>query len=131
MMIIAAALVVVGGWGGVELQKRADIAERHVALFASERVLTGGDVIELRKRGGGNDHRIIAHYRYAVHGRELTGQASLRRGSEKSTRWDRRSLSGISRANRKRAGSMAIRPGPNQVGPALSSRSHAASLLSR
>ena len=80
MMIIAAALVVAGGWGGSELQTRADIAERHVGLFASERVLTGGDVVELRKRGGGNDHRIIAHYRYAVHGRELAGQATLRRG---------------------------------------------------
>ena len=43
-------------------------------------------------------------------------------------RWDRRSLSGISQPNPKRAGSMAIRPGPNRVGPALSSRSHAASL---
>ena len=80
MLIIAAALVVIGGWGGSELQKRADVAERHVGLFASERVLTGGDVVELRKRGGDDDHRVTAHYRYAVHGRELTGQATLRRG---------------------------------------------------
>jgi Protein of unknown function (DUF3592) len=80
MLIVAAALVVAGGWGGSDLQKRADVAERHVGLFASERVLTGGDVVELRKRGGGNDHRVIAHYRYAVHGRELMGRATLRRG---------------------------------------------------
>ena len=128
MLIIAVALIIIGGWGGSELQKRADVAERHVRLFASEGVLTGGDVVELRKRGGGNNHRIIAHYRYAVHGRELTGRATLRRGERESMRWDRRSLSGISRANRNRAGSMAIHPGLNQVGQALSSRSHAASL---
>lgn len=80
MLIIAVALIIIGGWGASELQKRADVAERHVRLFASEGVLTGGDVAELRKRGGGNYHRIIAHYRYAVHGRELTGRATLRRG---------------------------------------------------
>ena len=79
MLIIAATLVVIGGWGGSELQKHADIAERQVGLFASERVLTGGDVVELRKRGGDDDHRIVAHYRYAVHGRELTGRTTLRR----------------------------------------------------
>jgi len=82
MLIIAVALIVIGGWGGSELQKRADIAERHVTLFASERVLTGGNVVELRKRGGGDDHRIVAHYRYAVHGRELTGHTTLRRGEQ-------------------------------------------------
>jgi len=82
MLIVAAALVVAGGWGGSELQTRADIAERHVMLFASERVLTGGDVVELRRRGDGNNHRIIAHYRYTVHGQELTGRATLRRGEQ-------------------------------------------------
>ena len=79
MLLVAVALIVIGGWGGSELQKRADIAERHVGLFASERVLTGGDVVELRKRGGDDDRRVIAHYRYAVHGRELTGHSTLRR----------------------------------------------------
>ena len=82
MLIVAAALVVAGGWGGSELQLRADIAERHVMLFASERVMTGGDVVELRKRGGGNNHRVVAEYRYAVHGQELRGRATLRRAEQ-------------------------------------------------
>ena len=79
LMLIAAALVAIGMWGGIELTRRADTAGRHVALFDSERILTGGDVIQLRKRGGGNDHRITAHYRYAVRGRELSGATTLRR----------------------------------------------------
>ena len=79
MMVVAAALVGIGMWGGIELRERAENAERHVALFSSERVLTGGDVIQLRKRGGGNDHSITAHYRYVAHGRELAGATRLRR----------------------------------------------------
>jgi hypothetical protein len=79
MMVIAAALVVIGIWGGLELGRRAETAGRRVGLFASERVVTAGDVIQLRKRGGGNNHRITAHYRYAVRGTELTGQTTLRR----------------------------------------------------
>ena len=80
MLIIAAALVVIGIWGGIELWRRAETAERHVELFASERVVTAGDVLQLRKRGGDDDDRIVAHYRYAAQGRELTGQTTLRRG---------------------------------------------------
>ena len=48
-------------------------------LFASERIVTAGDVIRLRKRGDGDDHRITAHYRYTARGRELTGETRLRR----------------------------------------------------
>ena len=51
-------------WGGIVLSRRAEIAERHVGLFASERIVTAGDVVQLRKRGGDDDHRITAHYRY-------------------------------------------------------------------
>lgn len=79
MLFIAAALVVVGMWGGIELSRRAEIAERHLGLFASERIVTAGEVIQLRKRGGGNNHRITAHYRYTARGRELTGETTLRR----------------------------------------------------
>lgn len=79
LMLIAAALVGIGMWGGIELTRRAETAERHVALFASERILTGGDVIQVRKRGDGNNHRVTVHYRYAVHGRELAGATTLRR----------------------------------------------------
>ena len=80
MLFAAAALVVVGMWAGIELGRRAEAAARYVGLFASERVLTGGDVIQLRKRGDDDDdHRITAHYRYTAHGRELTGQTTLRR----------------------------------------------------
>lgn len=79
MLVTAAALVVAGIWGAIVLGRRAEIAGRHVGLFASERVVTGGDVIQLRKRGGDNDHRITAHYRYTARGQELTGATTLRR----------------------------------------------------
>ena len=79
MLVTAAALVVVGIWGGITLSRQAEIAERHLGLFASERIVTAGDVVQLRKRGGGNDHRITAHYRYLARGRELTGETTLRR----------------------------------------------------
>lgn len=83
MMLIAAALVGIGMWGGIELTRRADTAGRRVALFDSERVLTGGDVVQLRNSGDDDDdddnNRVTAHYRYAVHGRELTGATTLRR----------------------------------------------------
>ena len=82
MLAIAAGLVAIGIWGGIELGRRAETAARHAGLFASERVLTGGDVIQLRKRGGDDDSRITARYRYAVQGREFTGQTTLRRGEQ-------------------------------------------------
>jgi hypothetical protein len=79
MLVTAAALVVVGIWGGITLSRQAEIAERHLGLFASERIVTAGDVVRLRRRGEGNDHRITAHYRYLARGRELTGETTLRR----------------------------------------------------
>ena len=79
MIVTAAVLIAAGMWGGLELRRRAETAERHVGLFASERIVTAGDIIQLRKRGGGDDHRITAHYRYTARGRELTGQTTLRR----------------------------------------------------
>jgi len=79
MLVTAAALVVLGMWGSIVLGRSANIAGRHVGLFASERILTGGDVIRLQKRGGGNDHSITAHYRYTARGRELSGETRLRR----------------------------------------------------
>src|SRR5687767_7997915 len=64
MLATAAVLVAAGMWGGIVLGRRAETAERHLGLFTSERIVTAGDVIQLQKRGGGNDHRITAHYRY-------------------------------------------------------------------
>ena len=80
MLLVAAALVAVGIWGGIQLRRRAETAERRVGLFASERVVTAGDVVQLRKRGDDDNDRIVAHYRYAARGRELSGQTTLRRG---------------------------------------------------
>ncbi len=79
MLVTAVVLVVAGAWGGIVLGRRADIAGRHLALFASERIVTAGDVIQLRKRGDGDDHRITAYYRYTARGRERTGETRLRR----------------------------------------------------
>jgi hypothetical protein len=79
MLITAGVLVVAGMWGGVELGRRAEIAERRLSLFASERIVTAGDVIQLRRRGGDNDQRVTAHYRYTARGRELMGATTLRR----------------------------------------------------
>jgi hypothetical protein len=78
-LIIAAALTLAGIFGAVVLGRRAEIANRHVRLFASERILAAGDVIRLQKRGGDDDYRITAHYRYTARGQELMGQTTLRR----------------------------------------------------
>ena len=129
MLIIAAALVVIGGWGGSELQTRADVAATTRQAVRVRARLDGrrrGRAAQARRRQRPSHHRSlpVCGSRPGADGTSNACGA----GSEKSTRWDRRSLSGISRPNRNRAGSMAIRPGPNQAGPALSSRSHAASL---
>jgi hypothetical protein len=84
MLAIAASLVAVGIWGAIELGRRAETAHRRMGLFASERVLTGGNVIQLRKRGDDDNPRVIAHYRYAAQGRELTGSTTLRRGEQQN-----------------------------------------------
>jgi hypothetical protein len=79
MLVTAVVLVVAGVWGGIVLGRRAEIAARHLTLFASERIVTAGNIIQLRKRGGGDDHRITAHYRYTARGEELMGETTLRR----------------------------------------------------
>jgi hypothetical protein len=84
MLVIAAILVIGGMWGGVELNRRSDTAARYVSAFASERVLAAGDIIQLRKRGGDDEPRITAHYRYTAGGTERTGATALRRGDTNS-----------------------------------------------
>jgi hypothetical protein len=79
MLVTAAVLVVAGIWAGITLSRQAHIAERRLRLFASERIVTAGDVVRLRTRGEGDDHRITAHYRYLARGRELAGATTLRR----------------------------------------------------
>ena len=114
-----AALVVGGMWGGIVLGRRAEIAERHVGLFASERIVTAGDVIRLQKRGGDdNDHRIIAHYRYTARGRELIGtnHAAPRRTGALRRRIARGGLVSPVRT-RARAGSTATRLERRRAGP--------------
>jgi hypothetical protein len=88
LMIVAAALVGIGMWGGIELRRRAETADRHVQLFASERRLAAGAVIQLRTRGGDDDDRVTARYRYTALGRELTGATTLRRGERDRYRVD-------------------------------------------
>jgi hypothetical protein len=77
--ITAVALAAAGVWGGLALGLRAEAAGRQMTLFQLERVVTGGDVIRLRQRGGDDGHRITAHYRYTARGRELMGETALRR----------------------------------------------------
>jgi hypothetical protein len=79
MLAIAAALVAGGIWGSIVLSRRAETAERQLALFASERIVAPGEIVRLRRRGGDDDYRITAHYRYMARGRELAGATSLRR----------------------------------------------------
>lgn len=79
LLFIAGALVIAGMWGGVELSRRAETAARHVGLFASERIVTAGEVVRLRRRGGRNDARVTVHYNYIASGRELGGTTALRR----------------------------------------------------
>lgn len=85
IVLLSAVVLITGGiWAAIELNRRADIAARRAALFESERVLAAGDIIHLRKRGGDDEHRITAHYRYSVRGRELTGETALRRDHNES-----------------------------------------------
>ena len=85
MLLFGAAILIAAGvWGGVELNRRAETAARHALLFESERVLAAGDIVHLRRRGGDDEHRITAHYRYSAGGRELTGQTALRRDDNDS-----------------------------------------------
>lgn len=79
MLAAAMALVAAGIWGNIVFGRRADTAERHLRLFESERVVTAGEIIRLQKRGGDDDYRTTAHYRYVARGRELTGSTRLRR----------------------------------------------------
>jgi hypothetical protein len=79
MYMVAGALIIAGVWGSVYLTSRAQAAGRRIRLFESERVVTAGDVIRLRKRGGDEGHRITAHYRYTARGQELMGETRLRR----------------------------------------------------
>ena len=74
----AIAIMVAGMWGGITLNREAQIATRHVGLFASERTLAAGTIVELRRRGG-DDDRLTMHYQYSARGRELTGSTRLRR----------------------------------------------------
>lgn len=79
MMIVAAALVIGGVWGGMELYRRAKLSERQVALLASEAITTDAEVIRVQRRGGGNDRRSTVHYRYVVGDREHSGATTVRR----------------------------------------------------
>ncbi len=79
MYMVAVALIIVGLWGSVYLASHAQTAGRRMRLFESERVVTAGDVVRLRKRGGDEGHRITAHYRYTARGREHIGETALRR----------------------------------------------------
>ena len=84
VLIVAAAVAVAGIWLGIVLGRAAARAERHVGLFASERIVAAGDVIQLQKRGDDDDddddsYRITVHYRYTARGQELMGQTTLRR----------------------------------------------------
>jgi hypothetical protein len=84
MLVVAAAVAIGGMWGGFVLGRRADIAARHVGLFASERIVAAGDVIQLQKRGpddddDDDDYRIVVHYRYTARGQDFMGQTTLRR----------------------------------------------------
>ena len=78
MLATALALVVLGVGGAISLGRRAEKAERHLGLFASERIVTAGDVVRLRRRGGDDDYRTTAHYRYLARGQQLMGATRLR-----------------------------------------------------
>ena len=78
MLVTAVALVVLGIWGAIALGSRAEKAERRLGLFASERIVTAGEIVHLRRQGGNDDYRATAHYRYLARGQELSGATPLR-----------------------------------------------------
>src|SRR5688500_20398716 len=57
LLFAAAALLAAGAWGAIELNKRAETAARHAMLFASERRLAAGDIVQLQTRGGDAEDR--------------------------------------------------------------------------
>jgi hypothetical protein len=79
VLALLAALILGGLWGGTEIYRRANLSERHVALFASEGVSTAARVVRVQRRGGGNDRRSTVHYRYVVGDREYAGATTVRR----------------------------------------------------
>jgi hypothetical protein len=79
VLIVAASLILGALLGGVEFYRRAKLADRHVALFASEGISTGARVVRVQRRGGGNDRRSTVHYRYVVGDREHAGETTVRR----------------------------------------------------
>lgn len=79
MMVVAAALIIAGVWGGVEIYRRAQLSARQATLFASEAITTDADVVRVQRRGGGNDRRSTVHYRYVAGGQEYFGATTVRR----------------------------------------------------
>ena len=58
MLVAAMGLIVAGICAGIVLTERAATAERRLRLFASERIVTAGEVLRLRRRGGDDGYRI-------------------------------------------------------------------------
>jgi Protein of unknown function (DUF3592) len=80
-LIVSAALIVGGLWGGSEIYRRAALSARRVALFASEGVSTGAQVVRMQqRRGEGNRRTSTVHYRYVVGDQEHGGTTTVRRG---------------------------------------------------
>jgi hypothetical protein len=79
VLALLAALILGGLWGGTEIYRRANLSERHAALFASEGISTAARVVRVQRRGGGNDRRSTLHYRYVGGDREYAGATTVRR----------------------------------------------------
>jgi hypothetical protein len=79
VLILSVTLILGGVWGGIEISRRAELSRRQLALFASEGITTGAQVVRVQRRGGGNDRRSTVHYRYVVGDREHSGATTVRR----------------------------------------------------
>ena len=126
MLVTAAVLVVAGMWGGIVLGRRAEIAERHLGLFRIRTHRHGGrrhPAAQTRRRQRSPHHRSLSVYgtRPGAHGRRQRCAAP----NASAMPWDRRSRSGISHPNPRRAGSMATRRGRRRAGRRRPCRLHA------
>jgi len=74
------ALLVIGGaWGGMEIHNDAKASQQRSDLAESEAASISANVVQVRRRGGGDDRRSVIHYRYVAGGQPHTGATQVRR----------------------------------------------------
>lgn len=78
--LIAMALLVSGGaWGGMKIHNDAKASHRRADRAEAEAASINASVVQVQRRGGGDDRRSVIHYRYVAAGEPHTGATQVRR----------------------------------------------------